>query len=101
MGSAAPEEVVSMGRSLGILSSLADTSPYGKVLGSTGGKVLSSVTTEVVRCSGASTEEDDVAPVIRDVATLDTDFLRANMLSLSTFVEQGRMRILNLSTLTT
>jgi hypothetical protein len=101
MGSAAPEEVVSMGRSLGILSSLADTSPGEKVLGSAGGKVLSSVTTEVVRCSGASTEEDDAALVIWDVAALDTDFLRVNMLSLSTFAEQGRMRILNLSTLTT
>ena len=92
MGSAAREEVVNMGRSLGILSSLADTSP--------GGKVLGSVTTEVVRCCGASTEEDDAALVIWDVAALDTDFLRVNMLSLSTFAEQGRMRILNLSTLT-
>ena len=93
-GSAAPEEVVSdvMGRSSGIFSSLTDTSP--------GGKVLGSATTEVVGCSGASTEEDDAALVIGDVVAIDTDFLRGNVLSLSMFSEQGRTQILNLSTLT-
>lgn len=82
-----------MGRSSGIiLSSLADTSP--------GGKVLGSATAKVVGCFGASTENYDVAPVIGDVAGIDTDFLRANILSFSTFAEQGRMQILNLRTLT-